>query len=88
MIECPYCKKEDDDPEDFVEPSSSYTAECTHCKKEYSFEVEYTTNYYTSKIPCNDGEPHKWRFLYDYHQKYAYQCRYCEKKEWRDEKEK
>lgn len=84
MIECPYCEQEENEPDDCYEPSTTYFTECSHCNKEYSFEIEYDPRYYTSKIPCQDGEPHNWRFQYKNQDKDFYKCLYCDKKESRD----
>lgn len=79
MIQCPYCLKYEDDPDDCYETSTTYFTECIHCKKEYSFSIEYTPHYSVSKIPCNDGKPHKYRFLYTFKYTDFYKCLYCEK---------
>lgn len=81
MIECPYCEKNEDDPDDCHDSSTTYFTECSHCGKEYSFSLEYEVRYYPSTIPCNDGELHKWKFQYNWNDDDHYYCQYCAKED-------
>jgi hypothetical protein len=81
-VECPYCNKWQDPPEESSEPDELHECECGNCGKYFGFYVQYFPSYSSHQIPCYNGEPHDWRnrpclseisLLYDY-----YKCHHCE----------
>ena len=61
MIECPYCDKEIEEPEECNETSVDYEHECPECEKTFQFQVDYTKNFYPKKTDCLNGAPHDYR---------------------------
>lgn len=60
-LECPYCEKEIDDPDDCDDPSRDYEHECPHCEKNFVFQVEYTRDYSANKAECLNGGEHRYK---------------------------
>lgn len=60
-LECPYCKKEIDDPDDCYETDRDYEHECYHCEKNFVFQVEYTRHYSANKAECLNGGDHRYK---------------------------
>lgn len=72
---CPYCGHEHGDDGEMNE-AGDY--ECSKCKKNFSFEVDYSKSYTSRKVPCMNGEPHQdggeipWT-----NGKVAFRCKHC-----------
>jgi len=70
-LECPYCEKEIDDPDDCYEPCVDYEHECQHCEKNFVFVVEYTRHYSAKKSECLNGAPHQYKKTATYPPEFA-----------------
>lgn len=78
-LECPYCEKEIDDPDDMYDPCKNYELECPHCEKSFVFEVEYERYYSASKADCLNGAEHKYSITKTYPKRYAkMRCEMCQ----------
>lgn len=60
-LECPYCEKEIEDPDDCHDPNENYEWECPHCEKNFVFSIEYDPSYSSHKADCLNGGEHKLR---------------------------
>ena len=58
-LECPYCEKQIEDPDECYETGVDYEHECPHCEKNFVFQVEYTRDYSANKADCLNGGEHK-----------------------------
>jgi hypothetical protein len=60
-VKCPYCNKEveicRDDGYGYSE-DQTYTQECGHCKKTFTYETDISFDYTAEQAPCQNGEPH------------------------------
>lgn len=74
---CPYCGYSHDDDGEMNEAG---TYNCSKCDKMFNFEVDYSKSYSSRKVPCLNGEPHK--FKKEFYPGYPdYQrCRACDKR--------
>jgi uncharacterized Zn-finger protein len=59
-LECPYCKEGLEAPEECEATEILHEAECPHCGKFFGFYTDWSPTYRESKIPCWNGEAHKW----------------------------
>lgn len=80
---CPFCKKvcEHDDGD----PACDW--QCHHCDKSFRVEVDYDITYYSSGLPCLNGEDHSYKEASD--PKYwadqeatPYNCKWCRHTKW------
>jgi len=90
-LECPYCGMDNKVPDDCTEPNYEYECECEGCEKVFGFELEYWPSYTEYKLPCANGDEHKWQQAHGFPGWYFTNkrtCEYCgEEKEltWDDE---
>lgn len=79
-IECPYCDKENEPPDDCHEQDVTYEADCSACGKYFSATVSYIAYWTGKKAPCMNGGPHVWKkqkgFPVNYykHRKFCIHC--------------
>ncbi len=81
-LTCPYCGHEREAC-DIHEPERLHEVECSKCEKNFGVEVEYWPSYTMLKLPCANGEPHKWVKIVgvpDWHFVDKYHCEYCGEK--------
>lgn len=80
-LECPYCEKEIEDPDDCHDPNENHEWECPHCEKNFIFTIEYYPTYSSYKADCLNGGEHnlkdiagvpKWFFAG------KYRCKDCD----------
>lgn len=60
-IECPYCNKDIDEPDECNETGITYQHECPACEKTFTFHIDYTKDFYPSQADCLNGAPHDWQ---------------------------
>ena len=61
MIECPYCEKEIEEPDECPDPSERYEHQCPECDKNFTFTIDYTKDFYPDKADCLNGVPHDYQ---------------------------
>lgn len=84
ILYCPYCDREFEfeyDPTDDKQDVKDFgVLQCEYCEKNFKieFKIEYIQNGFTSKLPCANGEPHKFIDYNNYglYEKYEI-CSYC-----------
>lgn len=59
-VKCPYCNNTQEEPNEAYIEDEMYMAECIECKKIFGVTPYYVKGYYEYKMPCENGEPHKW----------------------------
>lgn len=81
-LECPYCKHDNEVPDECHEQEENYECTCAQCGDVFMFNVSYTPYYDTFKTPClNDGK-HDWKPIRgfcmpeEYYEKQR-RCSYC-----------
>ncbi len=78
QLECPYCGKDMDDPDDKGESGMLHEHECPHCEKYFVFEVEYNPSYSSRKADCLNGGEHDYKKTATFPEIYArMRCRMC-----------
>jgi hypothetical protein len=88
-ITCPYCGFEFGDSWEYNFNNGEEIEQCPECNKHFSCNRDVVATYYSSKVPCMNGEgEHEWRFLWHHEptNKFTYQCNRCNKREQRDKK--
>ena len=83
-LTCPYCGAEQEASPDSYDPDVLHEQECSECGKVFGFEIEYYPSYTECKLPCSNGEPHKWVKMMGYPEEYfrdKKRCVYCGKED-------
>lgn len=65
-IECPYCNKEVEEPDEAYEEDCRYELECNECQKTFQVSPYYIKGYHVIPTPCLNGEPHKYKPIKGY----------------------
>lgn len=76
-LECPYCGKELEDPDDCYSPDRIYEWECPYCEMNFVFTVEYWPSYDSEKADCLNGGKHNWKNIIGYPKEYFENKRRC-----------
>lgn len=79
-LECPHCETMNSVPDDCYETNTHFEKECSECKKVFGFTVEYSPVYTSYKVPCANGEPHKYKQIVGAPRHYfigKLRCEYC-----------
>jgi hypothetical protein len=90
-MDCPYCNYSMNEPDEPLDEGQANDWECSACSKKFIARLHLDTWHETEKVPCmNDEAPHDWkRNKYtNFQGKERWECRNCEKREWRDEEVK
>ena len=61
MIECPYCGKEIEEPDECPDPRERYEHQCPECEKNFTFTIDYRKDFYPDKADCLNGAPHDYQ---------------------------
>lgn len=87
-IVCPYCGDEiSDDIYEYFNDTDRQEIDCENCKKPFNCYQEMHVKYSTQKIPCKDGESHKFRYKAKWKDEFMYMCEYCDETRFRKEGE-
>lgn len=79
-IVCPHCGHDHgDNSNEYFFKNDVTDIECDKCEKEFNCERILGFSYTTAKIPCKEGEPHKYRFFYEFEDEFVYRCSWCKK---------
>ena len=80
--ECPYCGNEveiDHDDGYGYEEDKLFEQDCPHCGKTFGYRTTLHYYYDAKKVPCFNGEPHKWKEIVHDSTFYEWRkvCEYC-----------
>ena len=77
-MECPYCDADQEASPDAHEPGR-HEHECSECGKNFTYEIEYTREYYPSQADCLNGSPHSLLMSGTYPRRYSKMvCKHCD----------
>ena len=76
-LECPYCEKELNDPDDCYKEDETYEERCRHCDKQFVFTLSYSVSYHSYKADCLNEADHDWKPITGYPEEYFKNRRRC-----------
>jgi hypothetical protein len=60
QLECPYCERMNEVPEDSHGEDEHYECQCSECDKTFGFTVSYWPSYTEYIMPCANGGDHNF----------------------------